>query len=274
MTRAEKKRRRAQLREDREALEDLAIEKAVELEKLEHDREELQETLDEKRRRRDELQARDPELEAVIDKVEREIAQINERIAAILPKLAANHKAIEDAREREDAIEANISKLTRRIRRLTREIRATVRPKIVDLHMPFKPGTGCTPHSIVGSIGHYTAGPLFRTDEEAVRGWWTVRAQHIGQGWSNIGYHIGLGPEGGIYLLRPKGCVGAHTLGKNTGYVGLSVHGTTGHTWTRAQRRALNYIVKKYDLKPVSVHNDWNATACPGSFEAGYKAAN
>ncbi len=87
-----------------------------------------------------------------------------------------------------------------------------------------------------------------------------------------IGYHIGLGPEGGIYLLRPLRYSGAHTLGYNTGFVGLSVHGTTGDTWTGPQLRALRSALSRFGLqnKPVYGHNDKNATACPGSFKAGY----
>jgi hypothetical protein len=274
MTVEEKRRRRAKLRAERERIEDAAIEKAVEHDRLELKREELRDDLEEKRERRAELEERDPELEETIAKIEAELDRIAERLPELQANLAANHREIEAVRKREDELELRRDALTRRIKKLGRQIRNAVKPKVVDLHMPFVSGGGCTPHNIAGAIGHYTAGPIFRTDAEAVRGWWAVRAQHIGQSWSNIGYHVGLGPEGGIYLLRPMGCVGAHTLGKNTGYVGLSVHGTTGHTWTRLQRRALRYAVRKWNLKPVSVHNDWNATACPGAFEAGYKAAN
>lgn len=259
MTVAEKKRQRAKLRRQREEVEDKAIEKAVEQDALERERQRL-------KNEEDRLEDRTPETQEILDKIEKRLAEIDD-------ELAANHRQIASVREREDALERAGERLTRRIKKLTRQIRNMIRPQVTDLHMPFASG-GCTPHNIVGSIGHYTAGPLARTDEEAVRMWWGVRSQHIGQGWSNIGYHIGLGPEGGVYLLRPMGCVGAHTLGKNTGYVGLSVHGTTGHTWTRAQKRALRYAVRKWNLKPVSVHNDWNVTACPGAFEAGYKSVN
>jgi N-acetylmuramoyl-L-alanine amidase len=125
---------------------------------------------------------------------------------------------------------------------------------------------------IKACVGHYTAGPIAHTDAEAVRLWWNVRAQHMAQGWSNIGYHIGLGPEGGIYLLRPRSCVGAHTLGYNTGYIGFSVHGTTGDTWTPAQLKAYRYAIKHFGYSSLRVygHNDLNPTGCPGSFKAKY----
>lgn len=241
MTIAEKRAQRAKLRKRREALEDAAIEKAVELDKLERDRAKLKE--------------RDPKTEATIEKVEKALRQ--------------NHADIAETRKREDALDSAADRLTKRIRRLTREIRAMVKPKITDLHMA---GACTSMGPIKACVGHYTAGPIARTDEEAVRLWWGVRAQHMAQGWANIGYHIGLGPEGGIYLLRPRGCVGAHTLGFNTGYIGFSVHGTTGDTWTKAQLRAYRYALKHFGYSSLRVygHNDLNPTACPGSFKQGY----
>jgi hypothetical protein len=242
MTLSEKRKRRAKLRNRREKLEDHAIEKAHELDVLE--------------RRRQELKKRDPQTEENIEKVKE--------------LLADNHAEIAFVREREDELESAISKLTRRIKKLSREIRSAIKPPIRDLGMG---GSSCTPMpAIKACVGHYTAGPLARTDEEAVRMWWQVRAQHMSQGWNTIGYHIGLGPEGGIYLLRPRNCVGAHTLGFNTGYIGFSVHGTLGDNWTKAQLRAYRYAIKKFGYSNLRVygHNDLNSTSCPGSFKAKY----
>jgi hypothetical protein len=168
-------------------------------------------------------------------------------------------------------LEGRAEKLARRVRRLARKARNRARPPVIDLQLRPVEAMADQPNRI-GSVGHYTAGVDAEDDEQAVRLWRGVDAQHKAQSWSMIGYHIGLGPDGGIYLLRPIGKVGAHTAGANTGRTGFSVHGTTGDTWTKPQLRALRYALKKYGLQdlPVWGHNDLNATACPGAFKPGY----
>lgn len=236
-----RKERLAKLRRERDRVEKRLAEDIAKLEKVEQ------------RQHRKEI--KEPEGEAE-----------RERIEAQLRQLAREAQRLEDEI---DSLRPRARKLGRRIKRLARKIRNSVRPKVVDLRFP---GASSPMGSVRGSVGHYTAGALATTDEQAVRLWHAVHAQHRAQGWAMIGYHIGLGPEGGVYLLRPLRFSGAHTAGFNTGYVGFSVHGTTGHTWTKPQLRAYRFALKKFGLlnKPVWGHNDLNATACPGSFKAGY----
>jgi hypothetical protein len=166
--------------------------------------------------------------------------------------------------------------LRKRARKLRRRLRNLVRPKVIDLGFDRGAVRGLVAQGTVyGSVGHYTAGPLDDDgDDEAVALWQAYDRAHKGQGWSCLGYNIGISRAGTIYRLRGVEWVGAHTLNYNTGRIGISVHGTTGDTWTRPQLRALRFALKHYGLidKPVIGHHEapGQSTACPGSFLAGY----
>ncbi len=141
---------------------------------------------------------------------------------------------------------------------------------------------------IVRTIGHYTAGPRDTSDNHAFALWRQYHSQHINQGWGGIGYHYGITSAGTIALLRPVALKGAHTAQKNTGSVGIVVHGGPGQRMTPAQRLALEWLYDHAHTSalparhraPVSlrgvhhgVHNDYNATQCPDDYEIDYKAA-
>jgi hypothetical protein len=166
-------------------------------------------------------------------------------------------------------------KLRRRARKLRRRLRNMVAPKFVDLAFDRGAVRGLTPQPYVnGSVGHYTAGPLDDDDDEAFALWRAYDSSHKAQGWTCLGYNVGITRAGTIVRLRGIEYVGAHTLNYNTGQVGISVHGTTGDTWTRPQLRALRYLLKRYDLldKPLIGHHEapGQSTACPSDFLGGY----
>ena len=175
--------------------------------------------------------------------------------------------------------------VTAKLERVVERIKAKGgKPKVISLLLSFRP---MSPQgAIIGVTGHYTAGPVDDDDEDAIRLWKQYHASHLAQGWSGLGYQIGFTRQGTIVLLRPFTSVGSHTLGANTGRIGVSVHGTTGDTWTKPQRQAYAWWLNNghtstfpashrlprsaRDLE-IRVHNDFGATACPGSFESGYK---
>lgn len=188
-------------------------------------------------------------------------------------ELARNAREIKRLRKSQRHLQKRRKVLARDAKKLTRKIRNTFKPKVIDLgsELTFR---SMTPQvKPVDSIGHYTAGPTDDDDDEALDLWRRVHAAHLAQGWAGIGYQIGITRDGTIVKLRPLDCVGSHTLGHNTGQGGLSVHGTTGDTWTKPQLRALRVARRKFGLSGAkTVHNDWMATGCPGDFESGYKS--
>lgn len=161
----------------------------------------------------------------------------------------------------------------------------TSKPKIVRLALSGNPGMFGPLGPFIEPLGHYTAGPRDNSDAHAAALWRQYHAQHVRQGWGFIGYALGISSAGTIFLLRPTRYKGAHVAGHNTGRVGVVVHGMPGQRMTAAQKRTWAWLVKygHTDLMPAShrlpgkvrqihVHNDLNATSCPGNYETDYKA--
>ena len=94
------------------------------------------------------------------------------------------------------------------------------------------------------------------------------------RGWSDVGYHYGVGPGGVVYTGRPLDQVGAHAKGANTGTVGLCLLGryTAWSQVPAAQRAALAELVdalataRGLSVAAVVGHREvgTTATACPG----------
>lgn len=95
-------------------------------------------------------------------------------------------------------------------------------------------------------------------------------------GWSDIGYHFVIDRDGTVCAGRPLERVGAHTMGRNTGTVGVCLIGGFGSAatdrfdqhFTVSQDRALRALIadlqRKYGKLAVSGHNQWAQKACPG----------
>jgi N-acetylmuramoyl-L-alanine amidase len=118
--------------------------------------------------------------------------------------------------------------------------------------------------------------------------WWANRslAQKIAEvrlwhtrdrGWKDIGYHYLIDRDGKVGEGRPLDQIGAHTQGKNTGTIGISLfggHGSAvtdpfGANFTPAQEQALIALIA--DLRgrfpaitKITGHNQYAAKACPG----------
>ena len=159
-------------------------------------------------------------------------------------------------------------------------------------------------HNLSQIFVHHTAGKNYDSNPKA-----TMRAIYwyhvVRQGWCDIGYNFVIGPEGTVFEGRwarrykpwelhngesSTGRVvsGAHTLGYNSGSLGVSLMGNYSQIpLPPAARRSLVQLlaweVDRHELDPrgkhrfnsrslnrISGHRDAGQTACPGSFV--YKA--
>jgi len=104
-----------------------------------------------------------------------------------------------------------------------------------------------------------------------------VRRWHMqDRGWSDIGYHFLIDRDGTVAHGRDIARVGAHTQGRNTGTIGVSLFGgfessatdKFAENYTPEQDRALRGLIDKlraqYGPLALSGHNQWAQKACPG----------
>lgn len=102
----------------------------------------------------------------------------------------------------------------------------------------------------------------------------TVRTWHKAKGWRDIGYHYVVLLNGAIEPGRPEAEIGAHTLGRNEGtlgvvYVGgVDADGKAKDTRTEAQKAGLTAItralcVKYPKIAKVTGHNEYAVKDCP-----------
>jgi len=105
-----------------------------------------------------------------------------------------------------------------------------------------------------------------------------IRRWHMrDRGWSDIGYHFIIDRDGAVARGRPLERVGAHTVGKNTGTIGVCLIGGHGSSatdkfaenYTPEQDKAARLIIaqlrKQFPaINRVTGHNDYAAKACPG----------
>ena len=101
---------------------------------------------------------------------------------------------------------------------------------------------------------------------------------HRDRGWSEIGYHYVILLDGTIEYGRDIEKVGAHTLGQNTGSIGICYIGgmdkemkSSKDTRTDAQKDSLLLLLKTLkrfhpDAK-IYGHRDFSSKSCP-SFDA------
>lgn len=134
---------------------------------------------------------------------------------------------------------------------------------------PRDPYTDHTPEQITV---HHSSQPTQANFQGAssIRG---IQAFHQGpeRGWSDIGYHFLVAPDGKIYEGRPATVVGAHSPA-NTGKIGCCLIGDFQHneTLTAAQRASLvnllAYLAGKYKIATSKIkgHRDFQGTDCPG----------
>ena len=106
-----------------------------------------------------------------------------------------------------------------------------------------------------------------------------IHRQHLGQGWSGIGYHIYVRIDGSIYRGRPIWAIGSHAYGFNYNSVGICAEGyyhprTDGGRVDKVmpllQKNSLievgRYVLNEYPNAKIVRHRDLMATACPGQY--------
>jgi len=127
-----------------------------------------------------------------------------------------------------------------------------------------------TTRKLIEIILHCTATPEgkhFTVDD--------VRAWHKQRGFSDVGYHFLIYPDGRIMLGRPLGQIGSHVQGHNTGTIGIAYFGgltsdskTAKDTRTPEQKASTLWLVgqlkKKFPtIAKVTGHNQYANKACP-----------
>lgn len=100
-----------------------------------------------------------------------------------------------------------------------------------------------------------------------------IRVMHINKGWSDIGYHGVIMPDGEFQLGRDIDKMGAHTRGSNKGSIGIMFMAglKRGHEFTKptqAQLITARLIIEEqkrhYQGLEIFGHRDRAATLCPG----------
>ena len=103
-----------------------------------------------------------------------------------------------------------------------------------------------------------------------IQGIWQYHTKTCG--WSDIGYHLLVGPEGAIWLGRPIDREGAHTKGQNGDSIGISMIGDfddekLGEKQRVATTAGLRALLERYELSAnaINFHRDYSRKTCPGS---------
>ncbi|MCZ0963905.1 peptidoglycan recognition protein family protein [Paracoccus benzoatiresistens] len=103
-----------------------------------------------------------------------------------------------------------------------------------------------------------------------------IRRWHLANGWNDIGYHWIIDRPGKVLVGRGETVIGAHTVGKNSGTIGVCLIGGHGSAetdsfsdhYTRAQDVTLGQMIdaisSRTQIERVSGHNEYAAKACPG----------
>ena len=103
-----------------------------------------------------------------------------------------------------------------------------------------------------------------------------IRRWHRANGWRDIGYHWIIGRDGSMLAGRPETEIGAHTVGRNAGTIGICLIGGFGSATTDlfydhftarqgiTLEQQLQAISMRTPITRVSGHNEYAAKACPG----------
>ena len=80
------------------------------------------------------------------------------------------------------------------------------------------------------------------------------QAYHMGQGWTDIGYHYLIDARGRLYQGRPTWALGAHVLGENTNRVGINfMQDGRYYGLTRAQKKTLRKLFARSHKKRIGL---------------------
>lgn len=93
-----------------------------------------------------------------------------------------------------------------------------------------------------------------------------IKEDHLARGFSDIGYHLVIQPDGECENGRPLNQVGAHCEGHNTGSIGICLIGTD--KFTQKQFDVLRYKIDSILLTySVKAHEIW----CHYQFDSAIK---
>jgi hypothetical protein len=100
-----------------------------------------------------------------------------------------------------------------------------------------------------------------------------VRRFHVEtNGWSDIGYHVIIGPDGSIWLARPIEEIGAHCKGRNDTSVGVAFAANfdsedPATSGLAVGHQAVAALCTRFNIPPERVffHRDFSPKSCPGT---------
>ncbi len=122
-------------------------------------------------------------------------------------------------------------------------------------------------------ILHHTWRPTAREykGEQTIKAIYNFHVRN--QGWSDIGYHFLIAPDGAIWVGRPIENAGAHTRGRNAHSIGVCLIGNFDEEELTVRQRAsliatLNTLLERFKLTPqdINFHRDYAPyKSCPGT---------
>ena len=110
-------------------------------------------------------------------------------------------------------------------------------------------------------IIHHTG---FEAPYKGLSSWEAIHKAHKAKGWSGIGYHYGVSPEGNLWVLRPVHLVGAHCVGHNSDSVGIVLWGKGEKPLAQliSAVRLAKRLAERFNAE-VYFHNELGKTVCP-----------
>ncbi len=129
-----------------------------------------------------------------------------------------------------------------------------------------------TERQIAEVILHHTWSPT-AAQYKGISTWQAIRNYHKNvRGWSDIGYHIGIGPDSSVWLLRHIQRSGGHTLGHNAHSIGVVMIGNFDEEDPDANglgraAKVIATICQEYTLTEDDVffHREFANKSCPGT---------
>jgi hypothetical protein len=137
------------------------------------------------------------------------------------------------------------------------------------------PVTGFMMHTSATG-GNWWLGKTHRQMFDDVKSWHVTPVAKGGRGWSDIGYHGLLFPDGGFMKGREETTIGAGAVGYNTGWLHfcmipiktITALGFVTEFYTAAQVATMMQLIgdagQRTPLKRLAGHNEVAAKLCPG----------
>ena len=129
-----------------------------------------------------------------------------------------------------------------------------------------------TPRRVDEVILHHTWSPT-AAQYRGQATWDGIRNYHMNvRGWSDIGYHLGVGPDNTVWLLRPIHRGGGHCLNHNAHSVGVAIIGNFDVEDPYANgldmaAQVCAAVCNRYLLESTDIffHRDFADKTCPGT---------